>query len=506
MKRPVVDDSASASVVGSDAPSDRSEFYSRTLSALGILAVWLVLVPRMVSRATGDTGVFVSVAERLRAGDRLYVDVIAGKDPLFYYELAIVRSVSEHLAAFLDMAWALGLVCCVNYLGRKALGLEPRTAFRLAALCTPIVVTGAAYVAGMTHLPGNFLVLLTVALAASPRPRLVGLTLGLLVFTKLVLAPVALAGCVPLLLRHRRSWTFSGCVAWFSASVAGVLGLLAARGELRGWLDAQFSNIAYSQGPVLAPGGWPVVEHLQRSLEPVAVVAALTVLIVSVAGADAARRRKLEDLRGAVPVAVICMTVSALAVLAVTGLWTHHAQILTAPALLCPPLVASWLQAGGPDRARVFAGVAVAIAVSGIASPHVYLEADTHILSAPMEFVGPSREARAMAEFLGDDPTYARVGINNDAAHARGLTGWNLGCPRFYQYPFDGRDSLDQTAECVSSMPVVIVGRGVFANPGDSDWVAFLGKIRAVLDRDFDCQHQEFGLLCVRRGGTAPAS
>lgn len=506
MSRPVVDDSDSASEGGSRIPADRSAFYARTLSALAILAVWMVLVPRMVSRATPDTAVFVSVAERLRAGDRLYVDVVAGKDPLFYYELAIVRSVSEHLAALLDVAWILGLACCVSYLGRKALGLGRETAFRVAALSTPIITTGAGYYAGMTHLPGNFLVLLTVALAASPRPRMAGLALGLLMFTKLVLAPVALAGSAPLLLRGRQSRTLRGCLAWFFAGLAGMLGLVASRGELRGWFHAQVSNIAYSQGPVLAPGGSALVEHLERSLEPVTVVAASTVLIVSLAGAFVARHRKFGGLRAVVPVAVMCMTVSALAVLAVTGLWTHHAQILAAPALLCPPLLASWWTSGEHDRARAFGVVAVAVAVSGVAAPRVYLDADTHFISAPGEFVGPSSEARAMAGLGGDEATYARVGVNNDAGHARGLAGWKLGCPRFYQYPFDAGETLDQTAKCVSTVPVVLVGRGVFAVPGDSDWAEFLGRIHALLKRDFDCQHHDFGLLCLRRGDTAATS
>ena len=48
----------------------------------------LLVVVRGRPSLESDAGIFLSVAGRLLDGDRLYVDVLDNKDPLFYYSHA----------------------------------------------------------------------------------------------------------------------------------------------------------------------------------------------------------------------------------------------------------------------------------------------------------------------------------------------------------------------------------------------------------------------------------
>ena len=57
------------------------------LSSL-VLLTWVSIVPRLVPDRSLDRGIFVSVAERLIAGDALYTGVLDNNDPLFYYFVA----------------------------------------------------------------------------------------------------------------------------------------------------------------------------------------------------------------------------------------------------------------------------------------------------------------------------------------------------------------------------------------------------------------------------------
>src|ERR1700677_4353713 len=56
--------------------------------AVAVLTTWVAIVPRLVPGRTSDRGIFVSVAERLLAGDTLYSGVYDNKEPLFYYFIA----------------------------------------------------------------------------------------------------------------------------------------------------------------------------------------------------------------------------------------------------------------------------------------------------------------------------------------------------------------------------------------------------------------------------------
>ena len=64
-----------------------------------VTLTWLLLalftIPRAISRDVGDYGFFTGIAERLRAGDVLYVQVWDNKDPLVFYALAMARTLGQ---------------------------------------------------------------------------------------------------------------------------------------------------------------------------------------------------------------------------------------------------------------------------------------------------------------------------------------------------------------------------------------------------------------------------
>src|SRR5262245_12273603 len=58
-----------------------------------IIITWAAILPLMVPAHVSDRDIYVFVADRILAGDRLYVDVYDNKDPLFYYLVAAQISI-----------------------------------------------------------------------------------------------------------------------------------------------------------------------------------------------------------------------------------------------------------------------------------------------------------------------------------------------------------------------------------------------------------------------------
>src|SRR5262245_3338533 len=76
-----------------------SAWHSRfdPILVIAVLTLWIGILPRLVVpdwRST-DRGSYVSVAERLLAGDTLYSGVFDNKDPLFYYFVAAQRALGS---------------------------------------------------------------------------------------------------------------------------------------------------------------------------------------------------------------------------------------------------------------------------------------------------------------------------------------------------------------------------------------------------------------------------
>jgi hypothetical protein len=146
--------------------------------ALAVLTTWVGIVPRLVPNRIFDRGIFVSVAERLLAGDTLYSGVYDNKEPLFYYFVASQLTLGRWAEV---AAEALGLTIATAAAYFMAVKLASRwTAVAISFIAVPMILTGEAYYPGYTALPGIVLVLVSITASAYGRPVLAGSCIGLL--------------------------------------------------------------------------------------------------------------------------------------------------------------------------------------------------------------------------------------------------------------------------------------------------------------------------------------
>lgn len=201
-----------------------------------VVAVWAVAAALLTAiRAMPNMGsptAGCSVAERMAAGDRLYVDVWDNKDPVFYYLMAAGRVVTPLADYALEIGWLVVVAVAVYALARDV--VDSALPAVVAAATGLLAVTGGAYIAGYTYLPGTALVLVAAALSARGRLGLLGSVLAVLVFAKPMMAPLAVVAVAAWWIGARRRDLGRGLgrvALGFAPVAAGFLALLAARGE-----------------------------------------------------------------------------------------------------------------------------------------------------------------------------------------------------------------------------------------------------------------------------------
>jgi hypothetical protein len=468
-------------------------------------AVLVVVLPRMVPGKAFDRGIFVSVAERLRAGDQLYVDVWDNKDPVFFWVLAAGRVLGPIGDITVEVLWMV-VACLGCWLIARGAGLSTTTQALMAGAAAPLILTGALYPAGATHLPGLALTLLALGLAMRDRPAAAGVAIGLLVFTKLVIAPLAV-----LLVLHagwRRGWAWRAWVRWILAgglTCFVIVAVLAVRGELVGFLQTQVLNAAYTQAPVLLRGELPAVARLRRGLGLMGLLLSVIVAGALLASALVDRTREGDTLRvrrGWMREAAAIALLTSMALLAVTGMWPHHAQVVYVASLLSVTILASHLEsakAGLPVTATAL--LVAAIVMAGSAFPGVSGPAPP-VTARWAQLSTASPETLALLE-LGPTGRYARLGSHDDLGHAEGLGGWALVCPRFHVYPWDSPETLGNVLECATNAPVLLVSDAIRARGGwltSEAWNEFAERTEDLVSSSYACDSFIGGRVCTRVG------
>ena len=432
---------------------------------MAVAVAWLVTLPRLVPSTFGDHGTYISVAERLLAGDRLYVDVWDNKDPFFFVALALGRTVSPLGDIAVEAFWVLVASWAVLVMAASA-GAERRLALATGFGAIPLVLTGPAYEPGMTHLPGVALSLAAVACAVRSRWVVAGVLVGLLLLTKLILAPIA-AGALLVVALHRAR---TGGSAGLLRAAAGCLGLLLVglatmwlRGELAGWIRNFGLNRAYADGELGDSQYGSAVGHLLRAFPEdgrgagTVTISVLALILLGVrrswtpSGLTAVGRDGIpvtEATPRTISPAVLwdltlVSLVLSLAVLAATATWPHHAQTLSIPGAFALALVATRLsgvmqrvaRARRAPRRRVTPSRALCIPTS--------TSAQLRGMPSSMQLLQRESPESAVLDSLPQVRTYARAGSNDTSAHAVGLADLQLVCPRFQQYSLDPAEILD---------------------------------------------------------------
>ncbi|HSC91345.1 MAG TPA: hypothetical protein VLB86_06800 [Gaiellaceae bacterium] len=460
------------------------------LPAALVLAVALVLVRGRPS-TDSDAGIFLSVGARLLEGDRLYADVWDNKDPLFYYAYAGALATGDWRAPFLlDVLW-LTLAGAGAALLLRKLGTTTRVA-ALGLVSYPLLLTGAYYYAGYSMLPALGLVPFTGWLWLRRQAVLCGVVVAVGALLKanlglvLVSLPVAL-GLLGLPAGSRRG-PFVRAAGGLVGGLAVGGALLAALGELRGYLDVLRDNVAYA-GDVLAATDRPtgVYGHVWSAAgvtDYTWAVVAFCLVGLAVAVPALRRRPGTEAALGALFLAGAASTA---VTLAATAVWDHHAQLLAVPGFLLVALLATAAERlPRPERTRL--GIAFAATVACLAAFGALSEPPGIANGASWRASGGSALADALEEA---DPaghaSYAVLGRNNELGHAAFLDGdWRLACPRFHQYPFSPR--LAEVVSCIDRRRPRFVLVAAPIGPDASQpraWNRFVGAATALLRRSY---------------------
>lgn len=454
---------------------------------------WVVTVSRAIPLRDGDRGVFASVAERVVAGDRLYVDVWDNKEPLFYLTLSVGRTVSPFMDVVLELLWLLTGSYAVYAIARTFRN-STLAALIVGFFVTPLLLTGSSYYAGFTHLPGTVLLLVSFALIVRGHLFAAGLLLPVIAGFKILALPVALAMLVTYVILHRSlPWLRYGLGSL--TSLAGLVTILALRGELGGFLTLIRTNITYSQSNLADVYNVPIWSNLEPVLQaPTVAVLATTLFILAIT-----RVHLTPDSKDLWWVGVATLLAGLLVVTA-TGLWSHHAQIFFIAGVLAAVLLITALPTfHTPDFTALVGIVAVSVLLSGV--PSLRATAD-NVLSAPTRYSDLARMADASVALKSIAPegsTYARLGKNTEDSHAQGLRGLELVCYQFLQYPYDPPENLTLIPACLPTADFVIVDPTFEIEPGQAVWNEFVEQASDILRLDFECNDQQWGRLCALR-------
>ena len=464
-----------------------------------VVLTWIGLSIRILPDRDADRGIFVSTAEWLLAGDRLYSGVFDNKEPLFYYFIAAQRALGWG-AEIAAEAMLLLLAAAAVYL--LALKVTSRwTAIAVSLLAAPIVLIGGYYTPGYSELPGVVLALIGIALAFYDRPFLAGCCIGTLIFAKLIYVPVAIAGVGCVVIIHRRPQDLLLVAAATAASALSVVGILFMRGEFWPFIEGIKLNIAYSQGPFV--GGTTRLEtwgaHLKLaggsglSGQIILIILVNVVALFQLFFSDRAREGVAMAL-----VSLAILPVS-LGILAITGLWEHHVQILYIPTLISIVAVAPLFELAA-RKAPVLTLLTVILCACILGGPvtmNRYLSSIKNFRSTLAQMSTLPPEARQVLA-VGDSGTYARLGQNDDLGHAIGLRNWHLACPRFHQYPFLPKELLDEVRDCASKTPVLILSAALKTrDTGPAEWNEFVTDIESLV-KSYHCDDVSGVRVCRR--------
>jgi hypothetical protein len=430
------------------------------LSASGAYAAALVVIRGRPS-VGGDAGVFVSVAGRLLRGDRLYVNVLDNKDPLFFYSDAAALGVLGWRGPFLlDVVW-LTVAATSTVLLLRAIGASRVTA-AVGFVAYPLLLTGAWYYSGYSMLAVLAFAPLIGWLWIRDSLALAGALFGVGLLFKVNLALVLASAPLAFLLLRLPAGSVRAQVAraaaGFGVLVAAAAAILALRGELHGYLENLINNVTYSRNVLPATGRLSgIMGHIKVAAGATgkqpwhfAVFAAAFLLT----GLLAIRTLRHVELKSGQPVRssamhalaalFLCSTVATAVTLALTAAWSEHDQILAYPGLMLIAFLVA--MAGGAAATLPRTVAACAAAGLGIALLGGTAASKSSSGGVPIStWTEASRSETAdLLERAADDRfpqlheiTFAHLGQNDEQGAAAFLDDrFVLACPAIAQYVF----------------------------------------------------------------------
>ena len=477
----------------------------RLLAAALIFLTWifvvLLTIPRPISRGVADYGFITGISERLRAGDTLYTEVWDNKDPLVYYTLALARSLGPNGVIgtwILELSWIV-LAAVAVYVIARFQGLTRVLSSYLGFGLAPLILLGAAYYMGNTHLPAISLLLVAIALLYSAHPLTAGVVLGLLLFLKLVMIPMTLIVVAVTLIALRRKYDFRWVLVGFVSAAAVVVAVLAIRGELAGFIATQPDNVLHSQMPIVSPEEGGFVDRLKRYLvilvnPQIAAIQFTTIAVLFFTRPKPLRKGEQKEALWWITMSAFVMAV---VTIAITGKWFHHAQVLEVSSILALVLLAQHLINERGVRSWIAAGVAAFLTypLAGLPQPQIYAAAISQV---------PTRWAQAinvdtLTFILRDREPGAVSFIGETVPQANGLEEWTIACRHIGQRPFNPGYLFDETLECLPTSEVIVISQNLDSSSPFPAYNQFLSGVQEVLDEGYRCEEVSTFLICDAR-------
>lgn len=437
------------------------------LAPASLLLGGVLVIVRGRPSLLSDTGVFMSVAGRLLRGDRLYVNVIDNKDPLFFYTHAAALAVLGWRGpTLLDVVWlAIAAASCAMLL--RALTF-PTGAIALGFFSYPFLLSGSWYLAGYSMLPSLALIPLVGWLWLTKRFTLAGTVIGVGGFLQIDIVPLLASMPIALLILKRPSRAVAtpvlmGLAGFAAVALAGCL-VLALAGELSGYAQNLVRNVAYSHDAFKALGETGgILGHIKVAEGAIAnpirrvVVAGLFVAAALVAARALGRSRTAnasptQDPRvRAMAVLFLCAAVATALTLFLTAVWPQHDQMLAYPGTMLAVfiyVVAEQRGAGGYRHAANWAlSLAVIVVVGASVQAHNgRLSSWFHEAHSVPAILIEHSAAGALSSSAA--VTFAHLGSNDEEGFAAFLADrFSLACPEIDQYPFS--PNLTGALQCI---------------------------------------------------------
>ena len=471
----------------------------------GITWLWVaaMTLPRATSGAVSDYGFFTSVAERLRSGDTLYVEVWDNKDPFVFYFLAVARNIGPNGvvgAWLLEISWIV-LAAIALFVIARSVAISRVLSVFAAFVLAPVVVLGMAYFMGNTHVPAIGLLLAAIALLYRNHPLAAGIALGVLVFFKLVMVPMALvtAAIALIALRKRAAWL--PALVGFAGTLATIGVILAVRGELLAFLDAQVRNVLYSQSPIVSAEYTSLVQkvgqHLVILINPhvagaIAVTAAIGVVTMPWWKGNQGRWQHLGALWW---ITASAFTMAGITI-AVTGKWFHHAEIFAASSTLVLVLLIGWLTAVRSLRSWI-AGVIAGILTFPLAlSPPA-----AHIFEPVINLPANWRAATTIdpiTEVLQEQEPASVAFVGELLPRSPGLEDWTIACRHVAQRPFNPEVVFTETLECLPTAQTIVITRNLDPDPNFPAFTRYVEAVQALVSEGYECTDTQIGRICTK--------
>jgi hypothetical protein len=467
-----------------------------------ILIAWVAFIPNMIPNRDSDRGIFVSVAERLLAGDVLYKDVLDNKEPLFYYFVAAQRLIGAYGEIFGELVVFWMACYCAYKLSRAA--LDQNISLLVGWILVPFILIGQHYRPGYTELPGVTLMLLLIYSLIVQRWLLAGVFLAILAFTKLPFVPLGLASLAYLELRAFEPGNILRTIAGFLIAAASVVLVLTKRAEFRPLFDYISYNFEYSNNSILIPSSTVlgrIYLHLNRVLDLGCMGSYVVIVFISLAGI--VRRVNQNLVLQSLSWLTIALAITSFVVLAFTGLWDHHVQIVLVPAVIAVIVFVGLLRQFLPkdgDIPIVMLGFIAAFFLGGAPFNYDYPQRVQLIRSNIALLDSLPLEAKYMRE-ASAPTTYARLGDNrDDGAHAVGLRDWKLICRKFHQYWFGDIRVLEEVVKCIANANILIIAASFRKDEEKMlSWDNFVDEANAIVNSQYDCQVMFEMRICKRR-------